>query len=41
MGYPSAIIKKTGGQIPGPIRKANDMQVESVTPFGVSLHNEE
>jgi hypothetical protein len=33
-GYPSAVAKKTGGQIPGPVRRANETQIETVTPFG-------
>jgi hypothetical protein len=34
MGYPSPVLKKGGGQIPGPVRRANDTQIETVTPFG-------
>jgi hypothetical protein len=34
LGYPSPVMKKTGGNLPGPIRRANEMQIESVTPFG-------
>ncbi len=33
-GYPAAVTKKSGAQVPGPIRKANDTQIETVTPFG-------
>ena len=33
-GYPSAVTKKSGTQVPGPIRKANETQIETVTPFG-------
>jgi serine/threonine protein kinase len=34
VGYPLAVTKKTGGQIPGPVRRANEVQIETVTPFG-------
>ncbi len=34
LGYPAAVTRKTGGQIPGPIRRANEAQIETVTPFG-------
>jgi hypothetical protein len=34
LGYPSPVMKKTGGNLPGPIRRANETQIESVTPFG-------
>ena len=33
-GYALGVTKKTGGQIPGPIRHATEVQVESITPFG-------
>lgn len=34
VGYPAAVTKKSGGQIPGPVRRANETQIETVTPFG-------
>jgi serine/threonine protein kinase len=34
VGYASSVTKKTGGQIPGPIRRANETRIETVTPFG-------
>jgi len=34
VGYPFAVAKKTGGQIPGPVRRANEKQIETLTPFG-------
>jgi len=33
-GYPAAVTKKSGAQVPGPIRKASETQIETVTPFG-------
>ena len=33
-GYAPAVLKKTGTPMPGPIRHANDTQVETTTPFG-------
>ena len=34
VGYTPAVAKKSGGQMPGPIKRANDTQVETATPFG-------
>lgn len=34
VGYPNAVTKKSGGQIPGPVRRANEIQIETITPFG-------
>jgi hypothetical protein len=34
VGYQAAVMKKNGGQIPGPVRRANETQIETVTPFG-------
>ena len=34
VGYGAAVPKKSGTQLPGPIRRANEMQVETTTPFG-------
>jgi hypothetical protein len=34
VGYPAAITKKGGATLPGPIKHANESQVEVVTPFG-------
>ncbi|HSI15921.1 MAG TPA: serine/threonine-protein kinase [Chthoniobacter sp.] len=34
VGYTSAVAKKTGGQMPGPIKHATDAQLETATPFG-------
>lgn len=34
VGYASPVNKKTGGQMPGPIKRANEAQVETTTPFG-------
>jgi len=34
-GYPAAVIKRTGGQVPGPFHHATEAQIESKTPFGV------
>ncbi len=34
VGYPAAVTKKTGGQVPGPVRRANETQIETLTPFG-------
>ncbi len=34
-GYPAAVTKRTGGQVPGPIHHATEAQIESKTPFGV------
>ncbi len=37
VGYASAVQKKTGTSMPGPIRRANDGGIETVTPFGSLL----
>jgi hypothetical protein len=34
VGYASAVPKRAGTQFPGPIRRANDTQIETPTPFG-------
>ncbi|MDR3405575.1 MAG: serine/threonine-protein kinase [Chthoniobacter sp.] len=34
VGYAPAVLKKSGTQMQGPIRRANDTQVETTTPFG-------
>lgn len=34
VGYAPAVAKKTGGQMPGPIKHATEAQVETTTPFG-------
>jgi serine/threonine protein kinase len=34
VGYIPAVLKKSGSQMPGPIKRANDLQVETATPFG-------
>ncbi len=34
LGYAAPVTRKTGGQIPGPVRRANETQIETVTPFG-------
>ena len=34
VGYASAVPKRSGTQVPGPIRRANDVQIETATPFG-------
>jgi serine/threonine protein kinase len=33
-GYPQAIIKRNRAPLPGPIKKASEVQVEMVTPYG-------
>jgi hypothetical protein len=37
VGYASAVQKRTGTQMPGPIKRANDGGIETVTPFGSLL----
>jgi len=37
VGYASAVQKKTGTPMPGPIRRANESGIETVTPFGSLL----
>jgi serine/threonine protein kinase len=34
IGYAPAVLKRTGTQMQGPIKRANDTQVETATPFG-------
>ena len=34
VGYPAAVLKKTGTQMQGPIKHATDTQIETTTPFG-------
>jgi hypothetical protein len=34
VGYASAVLKRSGSQMPGPIKHATDAQVETTTPFG-------
>jgi tetratricopeptide (TPR) repeat protein len=36
-GYASAVPKKAGAPMPGPIRRANESGIETVTPFGSLL----
>ena len=34
VGYAPSLVKKSGTQMPGPIREANETQIETPTPFG-------
>jgi predicted RNA-binding Zn-ribbon protein involved in translation (DUF1610 family) len=34
VGYALPVVKKTGAQVPPPVRRANENQIEAVTPFG-------
>ncbi len=34
IGYAAAVPKKNGSQLPGPVRRASESQVETIIPFG-------